>query len=108
MQMPQKRRDTIPVTDYEKVDLLCVRRDHLPDMWIAFEKKYAAYAISTIIQLSVFGKRRMYVNLSRSDVTIPISSPIAKLPKKTNKKMPILSNKASGVKCLSAVPSLYF
>jgi len=48
------------------------------------------------------------VNLSSRLVATPITTPIAKLPKKTNKKTPIDSNKLRIVSLPAAAPGLYF
>lgn len=50
------------------------------------------------MQLSSFGKRRIYVNLSRSEVPMPTQRPIKRLPKKTRRKVQKLSMSFKGVR----------
>ena len=79
---------------------------HIPDMCIAFDKKYVKYAVRMIRQLSVFGNRLTYVNLSISDTPMPTITPMNRLPKKTPKKIPKASKRLMMPK--DSAPSLYF
>ena len=75
---------------------------------MAFAKKYDAYAIKMIKQLSILGSLLTWVNLSRRLVAKPTARPMTKEPKKTSKKTPILSKKLNGVNVPAFAPVLYF
>ena len=59
-------------------------------------------------QLSIFGSRRTWVSLRRRLVAKPTASPMIRLPKKTSRKMPMLSNRLSTVNFPAVAPSRYF
>lgn len=59
-----------------------------------------------IRQLSVFGKRLTYVNLSIKEAAMPTRIPINRLPKNTPKNMPMASKRLRRLNAIAR--SLYF